>query len=175
MSDFEEWAPVEDFELYLVSSRGHIRHTSRDVNRTIRTNAKGFPTIALYREGEGARYLRQINVLVARAFLGPPEDPSLNSIWHIDGDLTNCHVANLRWDTRSRVLEWNEMHRTGEPKYKTPKVKDNQTGRVYNDVFDCAINVGEVESKILWMIERRHYGMFSDEAEFRYVTPSEPA
>lgn len=173
--DNEDWVPIEGFPKYEVSSLGRVRHESRDDARKVGLNKKGFPVIVLYGEDNNTRYLRQINGLVARAFLSEAEDPSMTAVWHIDGDLTNCCADNLRWETRSRVLEWNEMHRSKEPKLRTPPVKHTTTGMVYNNAFECAMDLGQLESYIVWKIERQAWDMFDEDNEFRYVTASNPA
>ena len=117
--------------------------------------------------------MRQVNTLVAKAFVPKPvyeeDNRPNNSVWHIDGDLANCSADNLRWDTRARVLEWNEMHRSGEPAFNTPAVRNNRTGKEYENAYECAMDEGEVESKIVWRIERQAGTMYDDRARYRYI------
>lgn len=165
----EEWRHVRDFPHYVVSDLGRIKHVDRRTPRRLRTNERGFVVVLLSSNSSPTRYLRQVNKLVARAFLPVPEYDSENSIWHLDGDLTNCRADNLRWDLRSRVLEWNEMHRTGEPKFPTPRVKNNTTGRVYTNAYECGLAEGLLESTVLWFVERQADHMEDNNAEFRYL------
>jgi len=73
------------------------------------------------------------------------------------------------WERRDRVLEWNEMHRTGRPKYETPHVKNNRTGEIYRDAYDCAMQEGELESVIMKKIELNPNGIYDETARYRYV------
>lgn len=174
MFENEVWAVVEEFSDYLVSDLGRIRHKDRLDARQPAINKQGFPVIQLTRKPDPMRYLRQVNRLVATAFLPVPDRDDYNSVWHIDGDLTNCAVDNLRWDTRRRVLEWNDMHRRTKPKLKTPPVKNNRTGIVYPNAFEAALADGILESSVVWQIERKSHSMFSEDTPYRYVTASHP-
>lgn len=173
MHEEEEWKPIEDFPSYLISSYGRVGRVN-DANeliiRTIQSNDRGFPVILLSDPVTHIRYMRQINTLVAKAFLPPPAYDDETAVWHKDGDLMNCHVANLKWERRDRVLEWNDMQRRGEPKYRTPMVKNNRTGVVYRNAYECAMEEGKLESSILWLIETSPGGVFEGGSMYSYVS-----
>jgi hypothetical protein len=173
MLENEEWREIEEFPHYRISNYGRVKHVSRDRARKVTINERGFPVILLSSATSPTRYLRQINVLVANAFLRPPTLDEDNSVWHIDGDLTNCRPENLRWDMRSRVLEWNEMHRRGGPRLNTPRVRNNRTGEVYEDAYECAIAEGKLESDIAWRVEKQARSMEDDSARYRYLFKDE--
>ena len=165
----EEWKVIEDFPDYQVSNLGRVvksDHPNRI--RKLAINHAGFPTLVLFKkEHPGSRYLRQVNKLVATAFLGPPP-PKMDSVWHLDGDLENCYADNLKWDMRSRVLEWNDMHRTGTPRYKTPHVMVNATGMIYENAYECGMAVSEIETAVVTHIEN-YPPQYADRARYRYV------
>lgn len=165
----EIWRPIEGFDDYKVSNLGRIIHVDRPhTARKTGINHQGFPTLVLYtKDHPGARYLRQVNQLVARAWIAPP-GPKQDSVWHIDGDPLNCQADNLRWDMRARVMEWNEMHKDNKPKYKTPKCMINSSGRVFDSAFDLAMYVGDIETAVVSHIER-YPDQYADRARYRYV------
>jgi len=169
----EEWRAIEEFPHYEISSYGRVKHRDRNYIRKITINERGFPVVLLSSATSPTRYLRQINKLVALAFLPRAVWDDAQAIWHKDGDLSNCHVSNLMWDRRDRVLEWNEMHRSGKPHYNTPPVKNNRTGEIYKDAYDCAMQEGTLESSIVWRIERQASSMFDEAARYRYVPDAE--
>ena len=174
MFENEEWRVIEEFPNYLISQYGRVRHKDRNEVRKVALNNKGFPIIVLWLEDNPTRYLRQINVLVAKAFLDPPmfDDNSRfpqNQIWHKDGDLKNCYYENLMWETRPRVLEWNEMHRRGRPTIPTPKVRNNRTGVTYDSAYACAIAEGKLESEICWRVERQARHTEDPLARYMYI------
>lgn len=173
MYEDEEWKTIQDFPHYQVSSYGRIKHKGRAAVRTVKTNERGFPVVLLSSASSPTRYLRQINKLVAKEFLPKPAYADSTSVWHKDGDLTNCHYGNLMWERRDRVLEWNQMHRIGVPQFETPPVKNNRTGEIYKDAYDCAIQEGILESDIVWRVEKQASSMYDDNARYRYVTDAE--
>lgn len=164
----EEWAVIEEFPQYLISSHGRVKHKDRTNARKVGINARGFPVIIMH-TSNSIQHLRQINQLVARAFLPPPERVSENSIIHLDGDLTNCHYMNLRWATRSEVIEWNRMRRSDQARYKTPPVRNNITGRVYKDAYECALAEGRFESDIVHLVEVEADNVWDKTAKYSYV------
>lgn len=169
MFENEEWRVIEELPHYSVSNYGRVKKSDSDSARKVSISDKGFPCLTLYGADSKTRYLRHINQLVATAFLDPPVFDDMRAVWHKDGDLLNCNVENLMWETRSRVLEWNEMHRTRTPKLKTPQVRNNRTGEVYENAFECAMNEGRLESEIVWRVERQARNMSDDKARYRYV------
>jgi len=169
MFENEEWRTIDEFPHYQVSSYGRVRHTGRIEPRKISVNERGFPIILLSSRTSPTRYLRQINTLVAKAFLPQSRYADMNTVWHKDGDLENCHYENLMWERRDRVIEWNEMHRIGRPKYATPPVKNNRTGEIYKDAYDCAMQEGELESTIVKKIEVYIGSDYARTARYRYI------
>lgn len=166
----ELWAVVEGFPDYQVSNLGRIVHKDHPNRpRKLALNHKGFPTLVLFNsEHPGSRYLRQVNKLVATAFLGPPISKKMDSVWHLDGDLENCYADNLKWDMRSRVLEWNEMNRSRTPRFKTPKVMVNATGDIFENAFECGLAISDIESAVVAHIES-YPAHYADQARYRYI------
>ena len=172
MFENEEWREIEEFPHYSISNYGRVKHENRIEARKITVNDRGFPIVTLFGRDSKTRYLRQINKLVAQAFLPPPLYNDMTQVWHIDGDLANCRVENLKWDTRPRVLEWNEMHRTLSPKLKTPMVKNNRTGKVYENAFACGMDEGHLETTIVWKVERQAQNVEDPNARYMYLFES---
>lgn len=166
--DSEEWRMIPDFPKYQVSSLGRIKNLSTNAIRQARPNHQGFPTLVLYKAENPTRYVRQVNLLVAQTFLDPPDHHTMNSVWHKNGDLGDCRVTNLKWDTRSRVTEWNQMWRDNTPRLRTPRIMVNKTGRIFENAFECGKYVGELEGAVVNHIE--HFPpQHAHNARFRYV------
>lgn len=164
----EVWTTINDFPNYEVSSLGNVRNIDTKELRKAQLNHRGFPTLTLYNSPDPSRYVRQVNKLVAEHFCTPPRYSNENAVWHIDGDLTNCHASNLKWDLRPRVLEWNDMCRDGTPKLKTPRILHNASGRIFDSAFEVGLFVGDTETSVVRHIENYppHY---ADRARYRYV------
>lgn len=169
MFENEEWREVKELPHYMISNYGRVKRVDQLEARKVQLNDKGFPIITLYGADSKTRYLRQINKLVATAFLPEPLYQDETAVWHLDGNLANCVLENLKWETRSRVLEWNEMHRSLEPKMRTPMVRNNRTGITYDNAFECGMAEGMLESAIVWRVERQARHMEDDAARYRYI------
>jgi hypothetical protein len=173
MFEDEEWRVINELPHYLISSYGRVKHRDRNYIRKITINERGFPVVLLSSATSPTRYLRQVNKLVALTFLPTPVWDDSTSVWHRDGDLSNCHYSNLMWERRDRVLEWNDMHRRDHPKYTTPPVKNNRTGEIYKDAYDCAIHEGVLESTIVMKIESGSRSQYDESSRYRYVPETE--
>lgn len=111
MSAAEHWRPVVGYEgLYEVSDRGSVRSLKRTIIRSDgrpRTcpgvvlkpavRPDGHIQVNLSRGGEYRT--RRVHQLVMEAFAGPRPDGM--EVCHNDGDPTNNHLFNLRYDTQS--------------------------------------------------------------------------
>ncbi|MPS58896.1 MAG: hypothetical protein E2594_17260 [Pseudomonas sp.] len=106
----EQWLPVLGYEgLYEVSNQGRVRSLDRvvvDKNgaRTRRMKGRvlnnicvntGYHHISLHRNNKRIAR-RQVQRLVAEAFLGPPSDPGMY-VDRRNGIRTDNRVQNLRW------------------------------------------------------------------------------
>jgi hypothetical protein len=89
-----EWRAVPGWEKYEVSDLGHVRRDGR-IMRPWKTKA-GRWQIALSKNNEQKAF--NIYRLVALAFLGPPPFEGA-VVAHIDDNLENNAVCNLRWST----------------------------------------------------------------------------
>jgi len=99
----ERWKAIPDFPGYEVSDCGRIR-SFKKYGRGIQgkphmmsaqTDGLGYQRISLY--GESGRHTSYVHRLVALAFLGPCPDGL--ECCHNDGDASNNHVGNIRYDT----------------------------------------------------------------------------
>lgn len=98
----ERWKSIKGYEgLYEVSSFGRIRsYHASDKSRGAKVYylkpapSRGYLQVNLCKAGKREHVL--IHVVVARAFLDPPVDPS-HEVNHIDFDKSNNREGNLEW------------------------------------------------------------------------------
>lgn len=111
----EIWKDIAEFEgVYQVSNLGRVRSVERYINTRIypaqimkqRTGSNGTMMVALRHNGKQQR--RSVAKLVLITFIGnPPQDA--RQAKHLDGDVTNNRLDNLRWDvTKNYFLPNNE-------------------------------------------------------------------
>lgn len=89
------WLPIPGFPGYDVSDDGQVRSV-RKVLRPF-TSDHGYQYVSLRRDGQ--TYRRYVHRLVLTAFISEP--PANADGCHNDGDPSNNHLDNLRWDSRS--------------------------------------------------------------------------
>jgi hypothetical protein len=99
----EEWRPIPRSRGYEVSSLGRYRYPDGHSPEPKMAPARGrFPAavIARIRELDGKVHVRNLDRLVLTAWVGEPPEGKPHAI-HIDGDLWNCQLSNLKWGRRS--------------------------------------------------------------------------
>lgn len=99
-----EWRPIPDFPDYEVSNTGLVRSYKRKKPRILKpgTHSTGYYQVGLRRNGEKTHVFK-IGYLVLLAFRGPC--PEGCEMCHNDGDPTNDHLDNLRWDTHAANMQ----------------------------------------------------------------------
>lgn len=106
----EEWRDVPGWEAYEVSNTGRVRSKDRHITHSNGTRRIYHgKELKCYTQHDGYRqaHLRNqsrtrnthVHRLVAEAFLGPCPDGY--EVCHCDGNPSNNHVSNLRYDTRA--------------------------------------------------------------------------
>ena len=83
---------------YEVSNTGLVRRIGKDTPMKTTSAKNGYPIVNLtFADSRQKVFL--VHRLIAITFLGQPE--GYVECCHWDGDRTNNHVDNLRWDTKS--------------------------------------------------------------------------
>lgn len=137
----ERWRTILEFPQYEVSNRGDIYNTRRRLMmRTSRTNF-GHSKITLT-DYDGSRHTRSVALLVASAFVGPPNYMSDHLIV-LDGDFRNVNANNLAW--RPRWFAWKYTHQLKLPQpnhYTNLPVRNVKTGVVYDSIIEAGMAEG---------------------------------
>jgi HNH endonuclease/NUMOD4 motif len=109
-----DWAEVEGFSNYFVSSTGHVwsrpRTTTKGGLLALTPTAKGYMSVTLTREGKSRNVL--VHHLVLLAFVGPR--PVGLETRHLDGNAGNNRRENLAWGTSSEN-EYDEVNHGTHP------------------------------------------------------------
>ena len=116
----ERWLPIPDWPAYEVSDHGRVRsyikvkpspgNRRHGFDRVVcdtpqrilkpRMNTR-YPYVIL--KHTGTNWTVHLHTLVLTAFIGPRPDDLV--CCHNDGDATNNHLDNLRWDTPSANMQ----------------------------------------------------------------------
>lgn len=129
----EQWKPIPDFPDYEVSNMGLVRSWKNRlcVPRILKpgTHPGGYRTVLLRRNGRSHGF--PIGRLVLLAFHGPC--PTDYEMCHNDGDPTNDHLDNLRWDTHAanmadavRHNAWSKSTNGEQMKNITSRTNENE-------------------------------------------------
>ena len=92
----EEWEIVPGYENYEVSNLGSVRGEHNECVKPHFTNG-GYTMVKLSKNNKAKRF--SIHRLVALAFIPNPEDKP--TVDHINRDIYDNRVQNLRWATNS--------------------------------------------------------------------------
>lgn len=141
----EEWKTVvidgKETE-YFISSLGRFKYRNSLREGTIRC---GYRTQSLTINNKG--FLYRTHRLVAFAFLGPPEDPSM-TVDHIDRNPLNNKLENLRWATPSEQCLNKSRSRTIIMYDKTSGIKLQQFNSIKEAVDYLNLNYKSCHSSI---------------------------
>lgn len=141
-----DWVSVQGFPGYSVNPLGQVRKDSNDRLLHIRLNQYGVPYVGLMREWQ--QCIRSLPRLVATTFIESPSaifDTPIN----LDGDRSNCSVANLMWRPR-----WYAIHYVNQFKdpYFNPidvPVRALETQEVFSDSMSAACCYGLLEREVV--------------------------
>ena len=132
MSDVE-WADIDGFTSYSVSSNGDIRNKKSGKILRQHDRGNGYKSVLLYNESGNHRI--STHRIVAGAFVPNPENrPQIN---HIDGDKYNNNSDNLEWCS----ADHNQQHRRNILKSGLRSVVCVETGIQYESIKQAAQSV----------------------------------
>ncbi len=94
ITNTHEMTPIPQYPHLLISNEGHVYSTIKNRYLKPRSDKAGY----LFLNIRNRRYT--IHKLVITVIRGPPSDPS-HTVDHIDRNVQNNHISNLRWSTRS--------------------------------------------------------------------------
>ena len=96
----EQWAEIDNFEDYQISSLGRVKSfkIDKDNGRILAYGSSGgYRTVVLRKDGKS--YNKYIHRLVAQAFISNDNPDIYNQVNHKDENILNNCVYNLEWTT----------------------------------------------------------------------------
>ena len=157
----EYFRAISGYSNYEISSHGQVRNTISNLIMKPAIDKDGYKRVALYRNGEISAY--RIHRLVAGAFIENINDKPL--VDHIDGNVSNNIVTNLRWcsmseNNRSRksvtgsASSYKGVYKSGRKWRARIKVNGKSLGYgTYDNEKDAAIAYNEAAT--------HHFGEFA--------------
>jgi len=162
-----EWRVIARSPNYEVSDAGEIRNVKYDRTLTPSKNQQGHLKVNLPVDG-GKTKTRQVNHIVAEAFLDEPHRDDFISLIHLDGDKTNCAASNLQWRPRYFAIRYHLQFESRIWKESNTKIVDMKTGDIYDTIQEAAVKHGLVLSEILVAAHKRTF-VWPTYQQFRLV------
>jgi hypothetical protein len=106
-----EWRAIAKTPHYEVNDVGEIRNAKYDRILTPSKNQFGHLKVNLPTP-EGKIRTRQVNHIVAEAFIPEPNRDDFISIIHLNGDKTNCAAVNMQWRPRYFAIRYHLQFQT---------------------------------------------------------------
>lgn len=151
-----DWAPIPDFPGYSINYLGQVRNdrTGRLLVLTLSRARNGLVQVGLVKNG--LQYKRGVALLVANAFLEPPNPPTFDTPINLDGDRTNNHVENLMWRPRWFAIKYHRQFYQDVPYIEEPIV-DVRTEEIYPNSFSASVKYGLLDQDLYLSILNRTY------------------
>lgn len=150
LSDIERWKRIIKYPNFFISSKGRLWNINTRFILMGNPDKDGYPRKTFKKYGEKDENIR-IHKLVATHFIPNPD--GLETIDHIDGNKKNNNVTNLQWMSRGDNVRKSVL---GKPKKsERKKIMCLETGIVYNNAAEAAIDTGHYANSILYCCKYR--------------------
>lgn len=129
----EVWKNIEGYgNVYQVSDMGRVRSMRRMAARILVQNKgqDGYFKVGLYDENR-KQHTVFVHRLVAEAFIENPDGK--NTVDHINMDKSDNRACNLRWATSAEQNEFKKGRRGENSIYTKMKIKNMETGEVFEN------------------------------------------
>lgn len=108
MEQIELWKIIDGFDDYEISTYGRVRSMKHKSPRILKIRKDGCGYVQVVLCKQGLEFSKKVHRLVATHFLDNLEGKE--QIDHIDRDVSNNHITNLRWVTRSENMLNTKRH-----------------------------------------------------------------
>lgn len=139
--DEELWRNILEFPLYDVSNHGRICNNRNERIMSISYTATGHSKITLTGY-DGGRYTRSVALLVADAFVKPP-NILCDQIILLDGDFSNVRADNIAWRPGWFSWKYTRQLKVDHPRhYYNLPVLNTEEDIEYPSIIDAGIAEG---------------------------------
>lgn len=160
-----EWKSIPDFPGYSVSRHGQVRNENTDRVLALTINRNNILTVGLMKDSK--QHKRGVALLVAEAFLSPPQNKAFNTPINLDGDRLNCSADNLLWRPRWFAIEYHRQFHNGLRGFTRPVIEIN-TKEEFPTSWEAATKYGLIDREILLATLNRTY-VWPTYQEFRVI------
>jgi hypothetical protein len=101
MANEEQWKRVKGYDKYEISDQGRVWSEYRGKLLKPTRERSGHHHVMLHRRESPREWLPKVHLLVLESFAGPRPEGMIGL--HLDGDLGNNELSNLKWGTRAAL------------------------------------------------------------------------
>lgn len=165
----EEWINLEGsgFPEYAIGNFGNVRNEYSGRILRPSSNQSGVYKIGLFHREESRQCTLAIALLVANAFLTPPQNRRFNTPINVDGDRSNNRADNLMWRPRWFATKYHQQFHNDLRGFDIPVV-ELHSGEKFETSWDAAIKFGLLDREIAIATLNRTY-VFPTGQEFRVI------
>lgn len=134
------WEELEEFPNYVINHLGEIVNIKSNRPLSYSRTREGIVKVNLYIGDR--KVVRSVALLMAKTFL-TSTNPNHNSVIHLDGDKSNCHISNLMLRPRWFVVNYHQQFAVEafhENFYRAIVCVD--TDEVFNNIKEACIAKG---------------------------------
>lgn len=158
------WIELDEFPGYSVSDQGEVRNDDSGRVLTPTLNQNNVAQVGLMRNK--VQYKRGVALLVANAFLEPPNE-AFNTPINLNGDRLDNRVDNLMWRPRWFAITYHRQFDNDLRGFRKPVI-EIKTGETFDTSWDAAIKYGLIDREIMMAALNRTY-VWPTYQEFRLI------
>lgn len=132
--------PVNGYEGYSINENGLVKNKQGKIMKT-RKDKYGYERLNLQKEGK--KVTEKIHRLVMTTF-NPVENANNMTVDHIDGNLSNNNISNLRWVYLGENLNLKQMRTADEASYFLQELMAEYSKEEIAEILKLALQLGKV-------------------------------
>lgn len=132
--------PVNRYEGYSINESGLVKNKQGKIMKT-RKDKYGYERLNLQKEGK--KVTEKIHRLVMTTF-NPVENANNMTVDHIDGNISNNNISNLRWVYLGENLNLKQMRDADEASYFLKELMEEYSKEEIAEILKLALQLGKV-------------------------------
>lgn len=132
--------PVNGYEGYSINESGLVKNKQGKIMKT-RKDKYGYERLNLQKEGK--KVTEKIHRLVMTTF-NPVENANNMTVDHIDGNISNNNISNLRWVYLGENLNLKQMRDADEASYFLKELMEEYSKEEIAEILKLALQLGKV-------------------------------
>lgn len=132
--------PVNGYEGYSINESGLVKNKQGKIMKT-RKDKYGYERLNLQKEGK--KVTEKIHRLVMTTF-NPVENANNMTVDHIDGNISNNNISNLRWVYLGENLNLKQMRDADEASYFLKELMGEYSKEEIAEILKLALQLGKV-------------------------------